>query len=287
MASCVACERGSEDDEASPAVWVETRGPRAERLVGTLGLRAPRDDDPGETAEGPLAVLIVSDAPSEASPSLDSSEAAVKDAYEVELAPHDLAEAHALIRDVARLAGRATAGEQRVRALLAPLATRAVRHLGKRRPCVGVLVGIEPLVLAGGHSFETDLLHALGAESTTHGAEAWRVETDFPELAARALDLLLVTAPGAREPFELRLLEMRLAPTPVRAAAIDSDVLWLGEAHEIEALLDRWTAPIEAARERAARAENCALPAPAPAPADTSRTTRAESGPRDPDPNPG
>ena len=47
------------------------------------------------------------------------------------------------------------------------------RSVGKRRPLVAALVSLDPLVLAGGHSFVSDLVEVAGAE-TTHARERGR-----------------------------------------------------------------------------------------------------------------
>ncbi len=176
----------------------------------------------------------------------------------IEVAPHDMDDAHGLYREIAFRAGVPERAERLVRALSAPLVDRAKRHLANARPCVAVVTSLSPLVLAGGHSFETDVLHALGAESATHDDEGWRVATSIDALAAKGADLILVIGAEKGEVDASAVRELDDADALVGHVTLHTDALWLGRRQEIEPELDAWAAWIARARERAPRAGNCA-----------------------------
>lgn len=241
----LACGSGSENGRRDLALGVEARGPRAERIVSLLGL------PPGRSSAGALLVLLVD---------ADSTEdlAPEKVARAIEVDVHQVEEGHALVRQIAEIGGRREAAERHVRAVHRPLVERAAHHLGKRRPCVAVVVGLDPLRLAGGHSFETDLVQALGAESATHGGEKPVDVVGEGALSERPVDLVLATRDALDAPALLALLTRRLEGVPVARVPALGDRLWLGRPDEIESLLDAWEPAIEAARDRPAREGTCA-----------------------------
>ena len=142
----------------------------------------------------------------------------------VEFAPHDFEDVAVLVRDVgARLVGAEAAGRFEA-AFSRPLATVGGESAGAPRPRVVAVVGFEPLVIAGGHSFETDLIEIAGGHSVTHpgveprlaiGADRWR------ELAP---DLVLVIAPPPGSERETRAVRNALpADAGSSEASIQND----------------------------------------------------------------
>lgn len=177
----------------------------------------------------------------------------------LELSPHDLDDARALYRSLADLVEDEARGDDVVRRLDEALVTRAARHLGRLRPCVAVVTQLRPFVLAGGHSFETDVIQILGAESATHPNEDWRSHRSIEGLEALALDLLLVLDTSGATEADLEPLRVRLAPTRVQTVRFDSEALWLDDPAERRAIFDRWEALIVSARETSRSHENCGL----------------------------
>lgn len=146
----------------------------------------------------------------------------------IEFAPHDLEDVFVLCREVGhRLVGEARA-QRFERGLTRPLAALGGSSFGQARPRVVAVVGFDPIELAGGHSFETDLIEIAGGQSVTHGGEQTRVQVGaggWPELAP---DLILVTAPT--EPTaEQRSAAMEALPSghPIEFFAFDPELFWL------------------------------------------------------------
>lgn len=112
-----------------------------------------------------------------------------------EFAPHDLEEVFALSRSAgAALVG--TAAALRFETDLGrPLAEIGGSSFGMPRPRVLAVVGLDPLELAGGHSFETDLIEIAGGRSVTHGGDDTRLALRADQLDALAPDLVLVVTP--------------------------------------------------------------------------------------------
>jgi ABC-type hemin transport system substrate-binding protein len=110
----------------------------------------------------------------------------------VGFAPHDFEDVLALVRDV----GREIVGAERAKrfevALSRPLAKIGGSSRGQPRPRVIAVVGFDPIVVAGGHSFETDLIEIAGGHSVTHPGETPRREIRADDWASLAPDLVLV-----------------------------------------------------------------------------------------------
>jgi ABC-type Fe3+-hydroxamate transport system substrate-binding protein len=125
----------------------------------------------------------------------------------VEFAPHDLEDVFELCRRVGgQLVG--TANALRFETELArPLAQIGGSSFGLARPRVIAVVGLDPLELAGGHSFETDLIEIAGGRSLTHGGDEPRLALRSEQLAEYAPDLILVVV----SPVELTPAEQRAA----------------------------------------------------------------------------
>jgi ABC-type hemin transport system substrate-binding protein len=150
--------------------------------------------------------------------------------------PHDLEDVVALARAV----GATLLEQQEVnryeRELLRPLALVAGTALDENRPRALGLVGFEPLELAGGHSFETDLIQIAGATSMTHGGDETRELTSIEGIHASNPDILIVIS---REPLapakEAFLRSMISGEIRLLFFEFDRDDFWLEDA-EVDAL---------------------------------------------------
>ena len=112
----------------------------------------------------------------------------------VEFEPHDLEDVFDLCRRVGgRLVGSANALRFETD-LARPLAQIGGDSFGLARPRVIALVGFDPLELAGGHSFETDLIEIAGGSSLTHGGSEPRLGLTASQLIHYAPDLILAVS---------------------------------------------------------------------------------------------
>lgn len=194
------------------------------RLVPALRL-VPVVDAGAAARLGPTLVLV----PPE-SGSSEPTYAALRDAGAEVMVfeAHDLDDAFALCRDVGRrLVGAARARHFEV-TLGRALAQIGGASYGRRRPRVAALTDVEPVTLAGGHSFATDLIEIAGGTSVTHGGEDVRRVVAPPQLAALAPDLLLYVS--ARAPTDVEQAAIRRAlpaDYPVAFLAFDAETAWM------------------------------------------------------------
>ena len=127
---------------------------------------------------------------------LDSGAASPLGTRLVEFAPHDFEDALPLVRELgARLAGPEAAARFE-RSFSQPLAAIGGSSEGRARPRVVAVTRLAPLEIAGGHSFETDLIEIAGGTSVTHPGDEHRRAIGADAWAALAPDLVLVI--GAR-----------------------------------------------------------------------------------------
>jgi len=156
----------------------------------------------------------------------------------VEFAPHDFEDVFALCRELgAQLVGIASATlfERRIARPLA-IVGGISPPLGRAR--VVAVIGFEPLELAGGHSFQTDLIEIAGGTSVTHGGEESRIAMTPGRWDEFSPDLVLVSTT-----VELSLAEREVARSliperfRVEFFAFDPETFWLREpAREAERL---------------------------------------------------
>jgi ABC-type Fe3+-hydroxamate transport system substrate-binding protein len=160
----------------------------------------------------------------------------------VEFQPHTLEDVAVLCRSLGvQLAGEA--GVQRFELdLNLPLAQVGSEASGPR-PRVLAVTRLDPLELAGGHSFETDLIEIAGGSSVTHGGEEPRLALPPEQWGELAPDLLLVTSQRDPTPAERERARAAL-PAGYRVAffAFDRDLFWLREpaadARRLRALIE-------------------------------------------------
>jgi len=190
----------------------------------------------------------------------------------VEFAPHDLEDAAALTRGLgAQLAGVAAATELE-RAFSRPIALVAEQADSADRPRVVGVVGVvelEPLTIAGGHSFETDLIEAGGGSSVTHGGEDTRLTITPDRWDELAPDLVIVaTREVASRAERQRARSLIPARYPIGFFHFDRDTFWL-QTPEAERMRD-----LISSAKRVDRVESDAdsrRPDPKPKPADPIR----------------
>ncbi|MBY0400756.1 hypothetical protein K2X89_10700 [Myxococcota bacterium] len=148
----------------------------------------------------------------------------------VEFAPHDLEDLLALLHGI----GVEVAGENAVdafdRRILRPVALVAGESSPTNRLRAVALVTVDPPELAGGHSFETDLIEIAGATSLTHGADDDRRPIDRDGLAAMEPDLILVmTGAGLDPEARERVLDLAGGIAPIAWFEFARETFWLDE----------------------------------------------------------
>ncbi|MEZ4282682.1 MAG: ABC transporter substrate-binding protein [Myxococcota bacterium] len=148
----------------------------------------------------------------------------------VEFAPHDLEDVFALCRGLGgELVGGAAAAELE-RRIARPLALIAGQSPAEGRPRVLALVRVDPPEIAGGHSFETDLIEIAGGSSITHGSDDNRRPIDPAGLARLAPDLVFVmTAQPLGPADEDRALRLVGDLAPVIFFPFAPETFWLDE----------------------------------------------------------
>ena len=142
--------------------------------------------------------------------------------------PHDIEDVVALSRQIApQLVGPQRA-QNFERDLTHPLGLIGGLSSPTDRPRVLAIVGIDPIEIAGGHSFETDLIEIAGATSLTHGGEDTRTESTLSGIRAWSPDLLLVTSNAPLSKAEAETIRDALpAEIPVALFAFDRELFWL------------------------------------------------------------
>jgi len=161
----------------------------------------------------------------------------------IEFAPHDLEDVIALSREVGSLLVGAVYAHRFENDLTRPLAAVGGASFGQPRPRVVAVVAFDPVELAGGHSFETDLIELAGGQSVTHGGDEARIFLDSRRWTEFAPDLILVTSRTEMTPAERASARERLpARYPVAFFAVDTELFWLREpvrtAQRLRALIE-------------------------------------------------
>jgi ABC-type Fe3+-hydroxamate transport system substrate-binding protein len=127
----------------------------------------------------------------------------------------------------------------------------SARSLGRRRPLVAPIVSLDPLVLAGGHSFVSDLVEAAGAETITHGDEVAEVHAPrLDRIQAAAPELILVATRDPPTAHEESVLRSWFGATRVAFVPIDADELWLGGSLDAAVALQQLVDELRSERDR-------------------------------------
>lgn len=146
----------------------------------------------------------------------------------IELDPHGFEEAFGAAAAIGAALGREAAALRWARELRLELAKISASSLHQPRPRIAVLVNLDPPVLAGGHSFLTELVEIAGAENLTHGTEEREIPTALPALVAAAPALVLIASAEARgAELERALPEARIGQLRFEAWPIEATRFWV------------------------------------------------------------
>jgi ABC-type hemin transport system substrate-binding protein len=176
----------------------------------------------------------------------------------IEIAPHDFDEAWALCLEIGAALGGAEAAHRFVREASRPLAELGSASFGRRRPRVAAVLGVDPLEVAGGHSFLTDLIELAGGESVTHGTEEPRLAWSPGAFAQAGVELVVVVVPQAASmQHRERARSLFGSGVPVEFLVFDPELDLLTGALPATRKLRGWIADLSAAarRDREALAE--------------------------------
>jgi len=154
---------------------------------------------------------------------------------------HDFEDGFVLMHDLATRIGLGPETKARIRALSRPLAEISSESLGWTRPRVAAVAAIDPIVLVGGHAFESALIEIAGGENVTHGRVEPKIASGLEALRSPGLSLFVhvTAAPIAaaeRAAFERTLSDI----APVAFVTFDRDRFFGPEAiSAARALRDR------------------------------------------------
>lgn len=167
----------------------------------------------------------------------------------VEFAPHDFEDVFALCREL----GRRLVGDVRARRfereLSRPLAMIGGASFGAARLRIVAVVGLDPVELAGGHSFETDLIEIAGGSSVTHGGDESRLVAREELWSELEPDLVLVVTPRELSPEGRRAARDAIPPgTPIEFFVVDVKDFWLDEPEAAAARLRELLAAVQETR---------------------------------------
>jgi len=120
------------------------------------------------------------------------------------------------------------------------------------------VLALEPLEVAGGHSFATDLIELAGGESVTHGTEEPRLVWSPGAFAQAGVELVVVVVPqAASAQHRERARSLFGSAVPVEFLVFEAERDWLTGALPAARKLRGWIADLRAAapRDRGALAE--------------------------------
>jgi iron complex transport system substrate-binding protein len=129
-----------------------------------------------------------------------------------EFAPHDFEDALPLVRELGGELVGAEATTRFERGFARPLAKIGGESGGEHRPRVVAVVRLDPLEIAGGHSFETDLIEIAGGQSVTHPGEENRIAITADRWAELAPELVLVIGAPPASPRDEQAVRNALPP---------------------------------------------------------------------------
>jgi len=164
----------------------------------------------------------------------------------IEVAPHQMTDALALYEELGLALGDPSRGHRTANRIGDPFAAVSVRQLGRTRPRVAVVVDLDPFTLAGGHSFESDLVEIAGGESITHGGGESRIEWPIRDVHRAEPDLVIVATAEPMSDSRRADVAATLVRLPVRFTVLETDALWLEDAR---ATLETWVSMVETARD--------------------------------------
>jgi len=160
-----------------------------------------------------------------------------------EFGPHDIEEVVALFRAVgSNLVGPAQALAREI-SVTRPLGMIGGESYGQPRPRVLAIVSLRPTELAGGHSFETDLIEFAGGKSLTHGGDDTRLHLGPTVCRDFSPDLVLLMLPEPPSAFD-RDAASAMIPCASRFEffEVDAEQFWLEKdqatARRLRALIE-------------------------------------------------
>jgi ABC-type hemin transport system substrate-binding protein len=163
----------------------------------------------------------------------------------IEVEPHNFDDAWELCTSIGAALGREREAHRFVLETSRPLAELGRESFGARRPRVAALLALEPLAVAGGHSFATDLIELAGGESVSHGTEEIRLAWTSEDLARAAPELVVVVTSRAPSPRDLELGRRLLGGGPrVEFLVFDAERLWLRDSLPAARQLRSWIADL-------------------------------------------
>jgi ABC-type Fe3+-hydroxamate transport system substrate-binding protein len=168
----------------------------------------------------------------------------------IELSIHDFDDVFTLCRRLGFWLGREDEVEQWLRRLSLSLGAVSVASRGQTRPRVAAVVGLEPLEIAGGHSFATDLIELAGAESVSHGSADARLRVTPAELAALDPALLVYLSRAPLAPTQRAAVRSALPGLPAPVFLVfEPERVWLQDPAALARALRTHVAPLARPRE--------------------------------------
>lgn len=251
MLAALGCDRGAPEPARAPSKTAVSRvvslSPLATRFVLAIGAGSqlvaadaastalpelaglPSVDLVGTLEHRPDLVLVPEDPPpgDAAAAALQRSGARI-----ATFAPHDFEDVTALLHDVGAALVGAQEAERFRAAFSRPLAKIGGASADQPRPRAVAVVSFDPLVIAGGHSWETDLIEIAGGTSVTHPGPETRIAIGADRWQELAPDLVLVIgAPPASPRAEQALRNALPASAEVAFYAFDP-AFWIDASDE-------------------------------------------------------
>ncbi len=200
------------------------------RQPGARGVPVTESATAGAHAPG---LVLVSAAEAEA------ARQAAPSAAQIVVAPHDFDDGWALCLSIGAALGRENDARRFVRERSRPLALLGTEAFGKRRPRVAAVLALEPLVIAGGHSFASDLIQLAGGESVSHGTEDPTLSWSAVELARAQPELVVIVTALPPSPAERERGSHHFG-LPVEFLVLDAERDWLTAALPAARRLQAW-----------------------------------------------
>lgn len=125
----------------------------------------------------------------------------------LEVAVHDFDDGFALWRALGLELGREAEVHTRILEASRPLARLAIESYGRPRPRVAAIDSLEPLELAGDHSFVGGLIEMAGGENVTHGWGERSLRLDLARLRALAPALIVRATSSPLSEVEREVVE--------------------------------------------------------------------------------
>ncbi len=151
----------------------------------------------------------------------------------VEFAPHDLEDVLELAQNLGEFIVRREQAHRFSMERSRDLALIGGESFGQTRPRTAAVVNLDPVTLAGGHSFETDLVEIAGGSSVTHGGEETRKVIEDADWVTLSPDLVVVMTHGPMNHAQ-REAALAVLPGEIETAffAFSAPGFWIDEPVE-------------------------------------------------------